>query len=97
MDKVLEQIKKIARKYKIKQVILFGSRARGNHSPDSDYDIAVHGPELSLEDKANFCAEVESINESVVEIELAFFDLVADFSDLLEYGVIVYDSENTGV
>ncbi len=26
---------------RIKRVVLYGSRARGDHRPDSDYDIAV--------------------------------------------------------
>ncbi|MGE5270126.1 MAG: nucleotidyltransferase domain-containing protein [Thiohalocapsa sp.] len=26
---------------RIERVILYGSRARGNHQPDSDYDVAV--------------------------------------------------------
>ena len=31
LDYVLEQIKKIASKYKIEKVVLFGSRARGDN------------------------------------------------------------------
>jgi predicted nucleotidyltransferase len=27
--------------YRIERVVLYGSRARGDHKPDSDYDIAV--------------------------------------------------------
>ncbi|HWP47204.1 MAG TPA: nucleotidyltransferase domain-containing protein [Candidatus Limnocylindrales bacterium] len=36
---------------RLKQVILFGSRARGDHAPDSDYDCLVVLDEVSPEVK----------------------------------------------
>lgn len=38
---------------RIKQIILYGSRARGDYGPDSDYDvlIVVENQDLGLEDK----------------------------------------------
>jgi predicted nucleotidyltransferase len=37
---------------RIKRVVLYGSRARGDHRPDSDYDIAVFlRGEVSREDR----------------------------------------------
>lgn len=47
VDYVLEQIKAIAIKYKTEKVLLFGSRARGDNTSVSDYDIAVVGNNLS--------------------------------------------------
>ena len=41
-DKLLrEYVEKISRKYPKSTIILFGSRARGDYLPYSDYDIAV--------------------------------------------------------
>ncbi|MDY2996709.1 MAG: nucleotidyltransferase domain-containing protein [Faecalimonas sp.] len=40
---VIEEICDFARKYHIKKVILFGSRARGNFKEKSDIDLAVQG------------------------------------------------------
>lgn len=40
---VIEEICDIARKYSVKKVILFGSRARGNFKEKSDIDLAVKG------------------------------------------------------
>lgn len=41
--KVLEEIRNLAADYNIKKVILFGSRARGDHHERSDIDLAVYG------------------------------------------------------
>ena len=40
---VIEEICDIARKYNVRKVILFGSRARGNFKEKSDIDLAVQG------------------------------------------------------
>lgn len=42
-EKILNQIINIARRYKeVQKVVLFGSRARGNHHANSDIDLAVY-------------------------------------------------------
>lgn len=42
-DRILGDISLFARKYAVRKVILFGSRARGTHTERSDIDIAVSG------------------------------------------------------
>jgi len=42
-DKVLREISAYARIHGIQRVILFGSRARGDHTKTSDIDIAISG------------------------------------------------------
>jgi uncharacterized protein len=37
---------------RIERILLFGSRARGDHQPDSDYDVAVF-----IRDPGSFCEE----------------------------------------
>ena len=72
MDKVLEEIKRIASKYKnINKVILFGSRARGDNTPKSDYDIAIVSNNLLESDRCSFLNEVEDI-ETLNKIDLIF-------------------------
>lgn len=40
---VIEEICALAKKYNVKKVILFGSRARGDFKKKSDIDLAVQG------------------------------------------------------
>jgi len=47
-EQVLIEIKELAEKYSIEQVILFGSRARGDFKERSDIDLAVRGGQVEL-------------------------------------------------
>lgn len=46
---------------KIKEAILFGSRAKGNFESGSDIDIALKGIDLSLEDILSAKTEIEEL------------------------------------
>lgn len=62
----LEEIRKIGSQYEAKEVILFGSRAKGTETERSDIDIAVSGAE-------NF----DELEEAIQEIPtLLSFDVV---------------------
>ena len=45
-EKVIDSICDVARKYKIKKIILFGSRARGDYNRASDIDLAAFGKNI---------------------------------------------------
>ena len=59
-DNILSMLTQIFQRYpEIERAVLFGSRARGDHREQSDYDVAIYG-ELIASDKAalrSFCAE----------------------------------------
>ncbi len=41
-EQVLDSIKRsISKHFEIERMVLFGSRARGDHQPDSDWDVLV--------------------------------------------------------
>jgi uncharacterized protein len=93
MDSVIEQIREIAMKYKIDKLVLFGSRARGDHSPVSDYDIAIYAKNLSVLDRANFRADIDEI-ETLKKIDIAFvYDSATDdlMKNIKRDGVILYE------
>ena len=51
----------IAKKYGVERVYLFGSRARGDYSDDSDYDLSIdQGSLVKLRDFLDFIDELES-------------------------------------
>ena len=66
IQEILEEIQRISRQYGAREVILFGSRAKGTETERSDIDIAVSGAE-------NF----DELEEAIQEIPtLLSFDVV---------------------
>lgn len=92
-DSLYQQIAAIGRQLGAGRVVLFGSRARGDHQERSDIDLAVFG--LSSVAAGRFRLALEDLPT------LLSFDLVCVNSDtspaLLENiereGVTLYDSE----
>ena len=93
MDSVLDQIKEISISYKVDKTLLFGSRARGDYSSASDYDIAIFENHLSALDKACLRADVDEI-ETLKKIDLVFVK-ESSKDELMESikrdGVILYE------
>ncbi|NJD04760.1 MAG: nucleotidyltransferase domain-containing protein [Ruminiclostridium sp.] len=92
MDRVLEHIRQIAIKYKVEKVVLFGSRARGDNSPVSDYDIAVFGKDLSALDRACFNADAEEI-DTLKKIDIVFVNGALEDElkeNIKNDGIIIY-------
>ncbi|MDG1278509.1 MAG: nucleotidyltransferase domain-containing protein [Algoriphagus sp.] len=56
----LNEIRDFARKNKkIMQVVLYGSRAKGNYKPGSDLDLVLIGDKLELADQLSFWADLD--------------------------------------
>ncbi len=86
---VLEEIKDIARKYGVKKVLLFGSRARGDFHKTSDIDLAVSGG-----NKAMFQLDVEEKTSTLLMFDVV--DLDAKIQKELresinQEGIIIYE------
>jgi uncharacterized protein len=93
VDEVLNQIIEIAKKYNVEKVILFGSRARGDNSHVSDYDIAVFKEVLTAIDKACFSSDVEEI-ETLKKIDIVFVnESLSDklMKNIRREGVLIYE------
>lgn len=77
----------------IERAVLFGSRARGDYSERSDYDIAVFG-DVPGADKARLHAWAEEELPTLHKIDLTFVGDVSDekFLESIEReGIIFYD------
>ena len=81
-DKVIKSIKNIATKYKVEQIILYGSRSRKDNTDTSDYDIAIIAPSAIDKDKTMLYHEIIEI-ETLKKIDIVFINEETD-SDLLE-------------
>lgn len=74
---VIKEIKDFAQKYGMKQVILFGSRARGDYERASDIDLAVLGGNIDA-----FTIAVKEETSTLLE-----FDVI-DLSQQLQEGLL---------
>lgn len=69
-DYVLQQIIKVTSEFKqIQKVMLFGSRARGDNTPQSDYDIAVYPYKYPFSDYTNLCSKIDDL-DTLYKIDL---------------------------
>ena len=64
MDKTIEQVKQLAHRYGVPKLVLFGSRARGDHRARSDYDFAVW--DCTAQQRAQFSDAVENDLDSLL-------------------------------
>ena len=67
--KLSKLIAPIAEKYGVERVYLFGSRARGDYSDGSDYDLSIdQGSLVKLRDFLDFIDELESVLNCKVDV-----------------------------
>ncbi len=83
-DEVINQVAELCRKYKAKEVLLYGSRAKGTARERSDIDIAVSGAE-------NFDILVEKVEElpTLYSVDLVNMDTCKNqllLEDIRQYG-----------
>ena len=89
----------------IREAYLFGSRARGDHSPDSDVDIAVkmHKQPSDGSEYASWFFEADKLKERVQErisypVQLEWYDPVETphvHKGIVESSIKVYDENVT--
>ncbi len=88
-DEIIESVTDFAKMRGIEKIILFGSRARGDHSPRSDIDIAVKGGDIT-----NFAFDVEDETPTLLKFDVVDLDRPVQ-DDLLDSiskeGVVIYE------
>ena len=71
-DYVINEIAVILKKYNsVIKAVLFGSRARGDNTEKSDYDIAVFAPGITQAEKLSILNEIDDLN-TLHKIDLVF-------------------------
>lgn len=66
---VIEEICKLAEKYNLQKVILFGSRARGDYKRTSDIDLATQGGNY-----ARFALDVDETTSTLLKFDIVNLD-----------------------
>lgn len=92
-EEVLSKIKSVFEHYEnIDEVVLYGSRAKGNYRPGSDIDLTLKGKELNLK-------IINKISNELDDLLLPYgFDLSSysqiENTDLIEHiqrvGIVIY-------
>ena len=97
IDKVKQYADLVVSAYPTSKVVLFGSYAKENQTEDSDIDVAVVLDSLTddfLNISMNLCKLTRNID---YRIEPVLVDVMNDksgfVSDILEYGIVVYDRD----
>ena len=65
----IREIQEFAKKYQVKKVILFGSRARGDFKEKSDIDLAVKGGDF-----ARFSLDVNEETTTLLKFDIINLD-----------------------
>jgi len=92
VKEISEIVSPIASRYNIKRMWLFGSRARGDNKPSSDYDFCIEADrDMSLFDVGAFFSDVKDALSA--EIDLVCEDsLDGTFAEAVSReGKIVYE------
>ena len=80
----LEKINSVLKQYsEIKEVILYGSRAKGTYKRGSDIDLTLKGEELDLEDLLN----IENLIEDLLlpyKVDLSLYHKIEN-QDLIDH------------
>lgn len=88
-NRVIEEIRRFAEEYGMTEVILFGSRARGDFRRESDIDLAVSGGNADL-----FRLAVEEQTSTLLCYDVVNLDLhlQAGLREVIETeGVVIYE------
>ncbi|ODV37438.1 type VII toxin-antitoxin system MntA family adenylyltransferase antitoxin [Microcystis aeruginosa] len=104
MNRLVEKITAIVEKLpNLKLLILFGSRARGEHKPDSDWDFAVLYEERSAQKDISSPLKIYTLLEQALEIPEDKIDVIdlKECSPILAHyvardGQLLYERE-TGI
>ena len=92
-DNLASQLSALARKYGARRLVLFGSRARGNHRPRSDIDLAVY--DMPVENRGAFWQEAEEL-PTLLKLDLVHISPGMDpafLHNIEKDGVTLYASE----
>ncbi len=76
-DEIIQSLREVFREQpNVREVILFGSRAKGNYTTGSDIDLAVRADNLSFRQLMDIHARIEDL-ELLYKVDVINYDKVA--------------------
>lgn len=95
-ERLIQSIQGIGQNYAIERIVLFGSRARGDHKPASDIDLAVFLlPEFN--NKGRMTSDFDDLN-TLLKIDLVFINEQIDpklLENIEREGAFIYERTKT--
>lgn len=78
----------LAKLYQLSKVVLFGSRARGDHYDKSDIDLAVAGGNIT-----EFSLDVEDETETLLQYDIVDLEKAEEklIENIRKDGIIIYE------
>ena len=98
IDKLKAKIKPVAEKYNIELIVLYGSRARGDHRADRDYDFLIQfNRSGSLIQLAQFIIEIEKTINGKVDVTTVPINEMDDYlkSEIVKDGIEIFNIETS--
>lgn len=83
---------------KITEVILFGSRSKGTHSPGSDVDISLKGTNINLDDILDFQIALDDL-DFPYKTDLIIYDRITEpalQNHIERVGKVLYSRQRDG-
>lgn len=92
IEQVYLQIREIAKQHQVQKIVLFGSRARGDHQEKSDIDLAIYG----CSDFMELSNQLEEELWSLLQLDLIDMNGMPVSKELIDEierdGVILYEA-----
>ena len=91
-------IERLKEKFKPTRLFLYGSRASGNHNPDSDYDFVMVLKDFNSKNRYDLMSQISSIFWKELDVEVQVWTYAeSDFNDWKdEFSSIPETALNTG-
>jgi predicted nucleotidyltransferase len=88
---LIQSIQKIGQSYAVEQIVLFGSRARGDHKATSDIDLAVFLSEFNS--RGRIMSDLDDLN-TLLKIDIVFINEHIDpklLGNIRREGEVLYE------
>lgn len=92
-EELKRHLSALGRQYRAARIVLFGSRARGDHRERSDIDLAVFG--LPAGWQGAFCAGIDEL-PTLLKFDIVFVDAATSpalMAEIERDGVILFEAK----